>query len=276
VLLDLTVVEIVEGMTISEPADDRQGGFGPARPRHLKRAPITEALIDFRVQLGEGFSVEKFEDLARKVAQEYPTSDKIRTVFAKFDVGGAIAKPDIKHGELGVLVKNPDKKTQAQFRIDGFTLNRLEPYTRWEEIYPETIRLWHLYTEAANPLAVVRLATRYINKLNLPLPVADLRDYLIAPPRVPEGLPQVLKAYLTRLIIHDPLVGHSAIVTQSSEPNPMDPEHVTVLLDIDAFKEVSLKPAEQGEIDRVLGLLHDFKNDIFFNSITQTASELFE
>lgn len=263
-------------MTISAAADGTQGRLGPARPRHLKRAPITEALIDFRVQLGEGFPVEKFEELARHIEREYPTKGKIRTVLAKLDIGGAVVKPDFKHGELGVLVKSPDEKTQAQFRTDGFTLNRLEPYTSWEEIYPETIRLWHLYAEVANPVAVVRLAARYINKLNLPLPVTDLRDYLIAPPRVPERLPQALRAYLTRLIIHDPSVGHSAIVTQSFEPNPLDPEHVTILLDIDAFREVSLKPGEQGEIDGVLRQLHDFKKDIFFGSITQKASELFE
>jgi uncharacterized protein (TIGR04255 family) len=65
-------------------------------------------------------------------------------------------------------------------------------------------------------------------------------------------------------------------VTQSFEPNPLDPEHVTILLDIDAFREVSLKPGEQGEIDGVLRQLHDFKKDIFFGSITQKASELFE
>ena len=56
----------------------------------------------------------------------------------------------------------------------------------------------------------------------------------------------------------------------------MDPEHATVLLDIDAFKEVNLKPAQQDEIDLVLSDLHEFKNNIFFDSITQQASELFE
>jgi len=39
---------------------------------------------------------------------------------------------------------------------------------------------------------------------------------------------------------------------------------------------VALKPAEQEEIDRVLDGLHEFKNNIFFNSITQRASELFD
>lgn len=256
--------------------DNSRAALGPARPRHLRRAPITEALIDFRVQPAEGLSSRQLEEAARQIEREYPARAALKTVHAKLDLGGGVLKPGIEHNEVGVLVKSVDEKTQAQFRLNGFTLNRLEPYTSWEEIYPETKRLWRLYVEVAEPVAVVRLAARYINRLKLPLPVADLRDYLIEPPRIPEALPQTVLAFLTRLVIHDSSLQHSAIVTQSSEPNPLDPDHATILLDIDAFKDVVLKPGEQDEIDRVLGDLHEFKNHIFFGSITQRASELFE
>ena len=240
------------------------------------RAPITEALIDFRVQAVEGLANEKLEEAARRVEREYPTRVAIKTVEAKLDVGGGVLKPAFTHAEAGVVVKSRDERTQAQFRPNGFTLNRLEPYTSWEEIFPDTKRLWRLYVEFAQPLVVVRLAARYINRLTLPLPVTDLRNYLIEPPRVPATLPQTVIAYLTRLVIHDARFQHSAIMTQSSEANPTDPEHATILLDIDAFKNVTFKTTEQDEIDRVLSDLHDFKNNIFFGSITQRASELFE
>ncbi len=256
--------------------DDSRAALGPARPRHLRRAPITEALIDFRVQPAEGLSTRKLEEAARRIEKDYPTRAALKTVHAKLELGRGVVTPDFKQDEVGVLVKSPDEKTQAQFRFNGFTLNRLEPYTSWEEIYPETKRLWRLYVEVAQPLAVVRLAARYINRLKLPLPVADLRDYLIEPPRIPGDLPQAVLAFLTRLVIHDSTLKQSAIVTQSSEPNPLDPEHATVLLDIDAFKEVTLKPAQQDQIDSALGDLHEFKNNIFFGSITQRASELCE
>jgi len=233
-------------------------------------------LIDFRVQAAEGVSLRKLEEAARRVEREYPARAAVKTVHAKLELGRGVVTPDFEQSDLGVLVKSPDEKTQAQFRLNGFTLNRLDPYTSWEEIYPETKRLWRLYAEVAQPVAVLRLAARYINRLKLPLPVADLRDYLIEPARVPERLPQTVLAFLTRLVIHDSSLQQSVIVTQSSEPNPVDPEHATVLLDIDAFKEVNLKPMQQDEIDRVLGDLHEFKNNIFFGSITQRASELFE
>lgn len=256
--------------------DNSQAALGPARPRHLRRAPITEALIDFRVQPAEGLSLRTLEEAASRIEREYPARGAVRTVRAKLELGRGVLTPDFEHNEVGVLVKSPDEKTQAQFRLNGFTLNRLEPYTSWDEIYPETKRLWRLYVDVAQPVAVVRLAARYINRLRLPLPVADLRDYLIEPPRVPERLPRTVLAFLTRLVIHDSSLQHSAIVTQSSEPDPVDSEHATVLLDIDAFKDVNLRPTQYEEIDKVLANLHDFKNDIFFGSVTQAASELFE
>jgi len=203
--------------------DSSRAALGPARPRHLRRAPITEAVIDFRVQLPEGFSSQKLEQAARRIEGEYPNRAALRTVHAKLEMGAGVLKPGIKQSEVGFLVKSVDEKTQAQFRLNGFTLNRLEPYTSWEEIYPETRRLWRLFVEVAEPVAVVRLAARYINRLKLPLPVADLREFLIEPPRIPERLPQAVLAYLTRLVIHDSSLQQSAIVTLSSEPNPLDP-----------------------------------------------------
>lgn len=252
--------------------------LGPARPRHLSHAPITEALVDFRVQLEEGFSLKHFEEVVGRLSKEYPTRGAIKTVRATVGLGDPTVRPDVEHGEFGVLIRAADEKSLAQFRIDGFTFNRLEPYTSWDDIYPETIRLWREYVAAAKPIAVVRLAARYINRLKFALPIKDLREYLIEPPRVPEGLPETLKGYLTRLVIHDSLHEHSAIVTQSFEANPAEPDQAVLLLDIDAFKAFPkpLKASEHDQIDFVLARLHAFKNEIFFRSITQRASELFE
>jgi uncharacterized protein (TIGR04255 family) len=267
-------------MNAASESDSRQtvvgAPLGPAVPRHLEHAPITEALIDFRVQLPEGFSIEKFEPVVSRFAQEYPGKGAIKAFHATVGIGETSSRPDVAHGEIGILIRAADEKTLAQFRIDGFTFNRLEPYTSWEEIFPETIRLWTEFVEAAKPIAVTRLAARYINRLRLPLPMVDLREYLTEPPRIPTGLPQTLRTYLTRLVVHDSIRNHSAIVTQSFEPNPTDTEKAIVLLDIDAFKDVHVRSSEVDEIHRVLAGLHDFKNEIFFRSITQRASELFE
>lgn len=250
--------------------------FGPAQARHLAKAPIAEALIDFRVQLEEGTSLRCFDEMVTRLSKAYPKRGALKTVKATVGLGDPTVRPDVTHGEFGVLVRAADEKSVAQFRLDGFTFNRLHPYTSWDDIYPETIRLWREYVTAAKPIEIVRLAARYINRLPFALPIKDLQEYLTEPPRVPEGLPQTLRGYLTRLVVHDSVREQSAIVTQSFEPNPTEPEQAIILLDIDAFKDVHLKASDEDQIDMALTRLHDFKNEIFFRSITQKASELFE
>jgi uncharacterized protein (TIGR04255 family) len=254
----------------------RGTSLGPARARHLAKAPIAEALIDFRVQLEEAFSFERLNDIVSRLSKQYPKRVEIKKVEAKVGLGDPIVLPDVKRGDFGVLIRAADEKSVAQFRLDGFTFNRLHPYTSWDDIYPETMRLWKEYVAVAKPIEIVRLAARYINRLTFTLPINDLKEYLTEPPQIPEGLPQTLRGYLTRLVVHDSVRDQSAIVTQSFEPNPTEPEQAIILLDIDAFKDVHLKPSDEAQIDLVFSRLHDFKNEIFFRSITQKASELFE
>lgn len=177
--------------------------------------------------------------------------------------------------KAGVLLKTVDGKTIVQFRADGFTFNRLEPYTSWDEIYPETMRLWQEYVRATRPDTVVRLATRHINRLRLPQPIADLQEYLKAPPQVPPGVPQQLRGYLVRLVVYDADQDVSAIITQTPEADPLDAAHVQILLDIDAYKdELALAP-DSPEIATVLSRLRDCKNAIFYGSITDRTKEMY-
>ena len=103
----------------------------------------------------------------------------------------------------------------AQFRVDGFTFNKLEPYTTWENVFGEAARLWQIYAQTAQPLEIARLAVRYINRLRLPGP-AELGQYLEAPPVLPPPIPQAVREFLTRIIVEDGN-GASAILIQALE-----------------------------------------------------------
>src|SRR6266576_1965797 len=47
------------------------------RVRHLKNAPILEALVDFRVTLTKDIDAEKFRALAGAVGNRYPTVEAL-------------------------------------------------------------------------------------------------------------------------------------------------------------------------------------------------------
>ena len=72
------------------------------------------------------------------------------------------------------MLKSHDGLSIAQFRIDGFTYNRLRPYPSWEDILPEAIRLWRIYVATVVPEGIARAAVRYVTALNCRLPAGGL------------------------------------------------------------------------------------------------------
>ncbi|MBI2090154.1 MAG: TIGR04255 family protein [Deltaproteobacteria bacterium] len=245
-------------------------------PRHLQNAPITEAIIDFRVKARADLCAEDFAGVKDQLSNRLPKLEEMRGLQATFQVLKGKGQPPLVQdlGLQGYFFKSQDEKVIAQFRIDGFTLNRLRPYTSWEDIFPQAMELWRVYLWVAKPAAVIRLAVRYINHIPLPPGTEKFENYLRAAPVIPPELPQYVSSFLTRVTIHNPEDHVAAHVTQALQPTT-DVQRLTVILDIDAYKEAEFLP-EDPAIERTFMQLRAFKNMIFFNSLTDQALRHFE
>jgi uncharacterized protein (TIGR04255 family) len=244
--------------------------------RHLKNAPISEAIIDFRVKTRSDLRAEDFRSVKDHVSSQLPKVEEMRGVQATIQVSkGQEQAPVVQDlGIQGNFFKSNDDKVVAQFRIDGFTFNRLRPYTSWEDIFPQAMELWYLYLGVAKPLAVTRLAVRYINHVPLPPGAEHFENYLRAAPPVPIELPQYVSSFLTRVTVHNPETDIAAHITQALQPSS-DARRLTVILDIDAYKEAEFSPDDPA-IERTFNYLRAFKNLIFFNSLTDETLRQFE
>lgn len=239
---------------------------------HLSKAPLNEALIDIRTSVPEDFQGDRFLDLKETLAEGYPKVEVRQAMRAEFRLAGGQAKTT-PLGVHGVFFSSEDGKQIAQFRVDGFTFNRLRPYTSWKEIFPEALRLWGHYVEIAGVNRVnyvSRIAVRYINRIDLAVPVLDFADHLTAPPEIPRGLPQSLSGFLTRVSIEDPETKNSAIVTQSLEKG-VDDELVSVILDIDAYRQGTFSD-RASDLIPMFEELRLLKNRIFFGFITEQTA----
>ncbi len=136
----------------------------------------------------------------------------------------------------GYLLHTADEKQVFQARMDGFSFNRLKPYETWEALRDEAKRLWGLYEEVASP-EIQRIGLHYINKIDIPMPVRDFKDYLAAGPPVPEGRPQGVNSFFTRVVIAEPKFQATAIITQAFE-QIVDPNFLPLYLDIDVSKQI--------------------------------------
>jgi len=238
------------------------------------KAPITEALIDIRTHPPQNVSLAELEGLHRSIQTQYPEKQKRTMWESSIELKGEkepLAKS--RSQVTGYLFKSADGKQVVQFRLDGFTFSRLRPYTEWPEVYSEAKRLWDIYRAGIKPIRVNRLATRYINSIEIPSKKFDFDDYFTAAPRIPPALPQLLGHFFTRLVIPFPDEGATAIIMQTPSEKP-DPIKSTVILDIDVFSEVSLA-SDDTKIDEIFAILRRVKNDIFFSSVTERTKELF-
>lgn len=246
-----------------------------ARPRHLKNAPIVEAIVDFRVKLPAKFEVTTLASIKEMLGGSYPQMEERREIETGISVKGKRVEHIVEEkGLQGYFFKSPDGKNVAQFRKDGFTFSRLKPYTKWQDVLAEAKKLWKLYEDRAYPILVTRIAVRYINQLAVPLPIEDLAQYLNAPPTIPQNFPQELCHFLTRVTVRDPKSDIMAHVIQALERGSKRGS-VTVILDIDVFKQKESGFGER-EIWQTFNQLRGLKNRIFFDSITEKTARLFE
>lgn len=245
-----------------------------ARQRSLPRAPITEALFDFRVSLPPDFELSKFGAAHSQIRDRYPVMEEVRRFEAIFEVktGKPSAQLDAS-ALLGYHFKSADTRDICQFRRDGFTLNRLAQYTSWEQMAPEALRLWGVYSRIAAPERVDRLALRYINRLTLPAH-GNLEDFLeVTPPTFP-GAPEAMQSFLVKQTRQNPANGYTANIVESLEPN-LSGDNARLTLDIDVYKMGGLGLSER-ELTPVLADLRRLKNDIFFGVLTDRTLEQYE
>ncbi len=240
-------------------------------PLHLAKPPITEALIDLRVEEAVGIRQDQLDAIRRRVGASYPHATEQFRFHASVEAGPGRA-PEARAQDLGLqgwILASEDKAQLAQFRSDGFTFNRLRPYTSWEQIFPEALRLWGIYSEVMRPSAVARIAVRYINHVRLDGMNVSLSDYLRTPLPMPDGVNLPVTSFLTSIVLAGADPGFSVRVTQSLEP-PHQPPDLLLLLDLDASANGRWLPEDQ-TVAQVLNKLRVMKNEAFFGSLTVEA-----
>lgn len=248
-----------------------------AEPRHLANAPITEAIIDLRVRPAPGFQVAHLATAGSLFPEKYPIieTQTVHTQTLLIQPGrNTSSKVTEEQGIRGYNLVSEDRLSRGQFRIDGFTFNRLKPYTSWEEVIEEARSLWEKYLTLAQPIEVLRIGTRYINHITLPLPIEDFAEYLHTTPVLPSEIPQEVLQFLTRVSVYDAEKDITADITQVLEPG-LNPEGVTLIFDIDCYSSAQFAP-DQAEIWATFDLLRGLKNDVFFRSLTDKTVSWYE
>jgi uncharacterized protein (TIGR04255 family) len=242
--------------------------------QHYAKAPITEALIDFRVEFSSEVNLDSLKDVQRSVEPDYPIVENIILAQGQFQAGSSVSA-SASQRDLGYRFLSNDRKRILQARLDGFTFSQLEPYHNWGTLQSETQRLWKVYRSVTQPKTVRRVAVRYINRLDLPIDSSgflDFKDYLQTVPEVSPALSQGLSDYFMQLQIPQEDLQALLIINEAMLP-PLSQDTVSLLLDIDLFSTVEFA-ADSDAIWSLLEKFRDRKNEVFEACITDKTRDL--
>ncbi|MDB9512341.1 TIGR04255 family protein [Kamptonema animale CS-326] len=239
--------------------------------KHYSQPPIAEAVIDVRVDLPDEVTLETLTRLHSNIEVDYPIRQELLIAHGQMVVGASVEATASQY-QIGSGFVSSDQKQSFQARMDGFSFIRLAPYDCWETFRDEAKRLWNIYRSVAKPKAITKLAVRYINRLDLPLPFDDFKDYLRTVPEVSPDLPEGLSGYFMQLQIPQEKLKGMLVLNEAIIPPPKS-DVVSVLLDIDLFREIDI-PNDEAVIWDFLEQLHNRTDQVFEACITDKMREL--
>lgn len=246
------------------------------KTKRYKNAPITEAVIEIRVQPPTSVDSAALQGLAQSLKADFPKQAPMQFVAM-----GIAQKPDqkfqpsISQSVVGVRLSKTDDSRVLQIRHEGFAYSHMPPYTDWATFRGEAQLLWKRYRNIYPDAKLTRCALRYINRIDIPEPRIEPYDYFGLYPKVPEALPQqdVIGITLNLRMPQKDLQCVASIQQALSEP--VKPGHISIILDIDIFR-LQIEDWNDDATWAFLEKLRDRKNEIFEACITARTRELID
>jgi uncharacterized protein (TIGR04255 family) len=244
----------------------------------LKNAPIVEAIFDIDCSLASGFDVAALEARAKELyGDKYPDLNKQMIQEFKIETRDSAAQATTTQvATRSLQFRSQDGKQIVQVRTEGFSFNRLAPYTTLDDYLPEIERTWRLYVDLALPVQTRTIRLRYINRILVPMTGDhfDADEYFNIGPRQPDAESLRMTGFIVRQNAVEPDTGLEAswVLTPQTAPGDKAP----MLFDITVGRPVAGEPGNWAEIRASIDALRALKNRIFGNSVTAKCIELFQ
>lgn len=246
---------------------------------HLSNAPIIEAIVDIDCDLPPGFCLADHEEAARTLYRtEYP---RFRPQFiAEHEIrhplqDGAPPQVSARTGLQAFQFFSEDERQLVQVRSQGYSFNRLAPYSTLDDYLPEIERTWQCYRELTTPLQIRVVRLQFINRILLPAAGENLNldRFLRLAPRLPDE-DLVFAGFLNHHVVIEKGTSNEATIILNSQP--FENGRLPIIFHIEARRQGPADSADWTWIQETLGSLRTLKNRIFRNTLTDECLSLFQ
>lgn len=250
----------------------------PTSTLKLLNPPIVEAVIDIDCDMPLTLDLTSLETgIKESLGTTYPTVRAIHLqgihVEALDGVEPTIRKSQGLQGYQALVL---GEKQIVQFRAQGFSFNKLSPYSSLDEYLPEIERTWGMFVEIAKPIQVKQIRLRYINRLILPMGLAniELNTYFSCGPNLPDDERLGMLGFLHQYSAIELATQNRANVVLAAQP--IETGNLPVIFDIGVHVDAMLEPSNWQAISKAIQSLRLLKNSIFEKTLTKTCLDLFQ
>jgi uncharacterized protein (TIGR04255 family) len=242
----------------------------------LANPPIVEAVVDLDCAMPAEFDLKDKKEAATRVFRaNYPTLKHRFLHEHEIEAAPGTTRHTARHRLQALQFASKDEKQLVQVRDQGFSFNRLAPYTTLDDYIGEIERLWSLFTKLTSPEDVRIVRLRYINRIMLPGPLSKLKldDYVQLSTRLTDDSLQPV-GFLHRYDAKEPGTGNDVRVILASQQETND--GVPVILDNSVGTAVRAEPDDWTLILDKIQSLRVTKNRVFWNTLTEKCIQRFQ
>lgn len=240
-------------------------------PPHFSNAPITEAIISINVEPADNISLKKLEKV--NLGASYPNKQERIESKVTLEHTADRQNTSTTSDTRGYFFLSEDKKNVYQSCKGLYAFSRLKPYDSWQPFQSEAQRIWNIYRETVEPENISRLAVRFINKVEVPLPCPDISRYFNFYPESPDSIEQMVKIFIkcvSRLNDIDAFASLTLARIESESVNS-----AAFILDIEVYRDDNIPQSEE-EIWALFNKFRDKKNQIFLESFKEDYLQEFK
>lgn len=241
-------------------------GDEPFRFEMFARAPVVEAILSFRFP-----PLDNLADTVQAFAADLKDRFTEFTVVPESTSTLAIQLAQKAGQEKGFRFRSVDGRHVIRLTRTSFSFHRLAPYGEWADLAAGASVAWDCVRHRYEPEYVISASLRYLNEIPI-RPMQDLAEYIVLCPNIPASIDTGFSDYLLRLSLNDRSVPARAEITQLANLRSSPP---MLTFDVEVTSDEGESDPGSSLLWEQVHRLRDYKNRIFFASITERSRELF-
>ncbi|MDD5023993.1 MAG: TIGR04255 family protein [Methanoregula sp.] len=161
-----------------------------------RNPPIVEAICEFRFSQDTKWDPTIPGLLYEKLKAEFPHKESRINQEIEFRADEKGLKPWVKNpDQLAVFLSN-DRLTLIQVGQNRLSIHHLKPYSGWENFRPKIKHAFEMLNSITEIRGIDRMALVYIDKIEIPGPNIDMKEYFHFMPQLGDGFSQQFNDFI--------------------------------------------------------------------------------